>query len=282
MPGARARDRTRFWQARALPGLSCLEASFTTQRFPPHAHDAVVIAVTSHGGAAYASRGRHAEADASVLLVFNPTEPHAGHMGRSRSWRYRALYFAEEAIAELLPALGRAALPGFVDNAVSDPRLIAGFARAHRELDGGGDPALARERVIDACGRLFDRYGSVAGQSLPRMDRTAVDATVATIRQRFRERLSVEELAVAAGLSPFQLIRQFKRLTGMPPHAHVLRERLHDALRQLKRGVTLGDAAVAAGFYDQSAMTNAFRRTYGITPGQYARAAIDAQISPRP
>lgn len=281
MSSDRTRDRTRFWHARALPGLSCLEASFTTQRFPPHAHDAVVIAITSEGGAAYESRGSCAEADPSVLLVFNATEPHSGHMGRSRSWNYRAFYLGEAAIAELQRALGRRTLPGFMNNAVPDPGLIAGFAQAHRELDADGDPALARELLIDTCGRLFDRYGSAAAPPrVPPVDRTAVDATLATIRQRFPDRLSIDELAVAVGVSPFQLIRQFKRLTGMPPHAHLLRERLHAAIRLLKHGATLSEAAGAAGFYDQSAMTNAFRRIYGITPGQYARAR-DAQISPR-
>ena len=282
MPIERARDRTRFWHARALPGLSCLEASFTTQRFPPHAHDAVVIAVTSAGGAAYASRGQHGEADPSVLLVFNPAEPHAGHMGRSTSWQYRALYLGEEAIRELLRTLGRTALPGFMTNAVADPQLIASFTRAHRELDVNGDPALAREALIDACGRLFDRYAAnAAPRRVSRIDRAPVDAVLATIRDRFRERLTVDELAAAVGLSPFQLIRQFKRVTGMPPHAHLLRARLHEAIRQLKHGAALIDAADAAGFYDQSAMTNAFRRTYAITPGQFARAAGDPQISPR-
>jgi AraC-like DNA-binding protein len=35
----------------------------------------------------------------------------------------------------------------------------------------------------------------------------------------------------------------------------------------------IGDAAVAAGFYDQSALNRYFKRSYGITPAQYARAA---------
>ena len=144
MPTEGARDRTRFWHARALPGLSCLEASFTTQRFPPHAHDAVVIAVTSAGGAAYASRGRHAEADPSVLLVFNPTEPHAGHMGRSSSWQYRALYLGEDAIAELLRSLGRTTLPGFMNNSVADPaadrQLHPRASRARHGRRSGAGP----------------------------------------------------------------------------------------------------------------------------------------------
>jgi AraC-like DNA-binding protein len=264
---------TRFWQSTVLPGVSGLEASFTAQHFSPHAHDALVIAVTEAGGSAYASRGRAGEADPSVLLVFNPTEPHAGHMRGSRYWRYRALYLDESAMTPLLGGLGRATLPGFTTNAVQDPELIAAFARTHQALESNGDPCLARERLLDACGRLFDHH---ADGPVPRRDdkadRTFVDRTLATIRDRFRERLTVDRLAASVGLSPFQLIRQFNRVTGMPPHAHLLRARLHAAIRGLRGGMSLAEAAVAAGFYDQSALTNAFRRHYGITPGQYVAA----------
>jgi len=99
-----------------------------------------------------------------------------------------------------------------------------------------------------------------------------VDIALALIRARFRERLTVHDLAVAVGLSPFQLIRQFNRFTGMPPFAHVLRGRLHEAIRQMRQGAELREAAAASGFYDQSALTRHFRRAYGITPGQYLRA----------
>jgi AraC-like DNA-binding protein len=41
----------------------------------------------------------------------------------------------------------------------------------------------------------------------------------------------------------------------------------------MRRGVSIAEAALAAGFYDQSALTNHFKRAYGITPLQWARAA---------
>jgi AraC-like DNA-binding protein len=253
--------------------VSCLEATFTAQHFSPHAHDALVIAVTEAGGSAFASRGRNGEADPSVLLVFNPTEPHAGHMRGSRLWRYRALYLDEAAIAATLNGLARSRLPGFTRNAVHDQRLIDAFTRAHQSLDTDGDPELARERLLDACGVLLDRHADgAAARPDVTVDRSAVDRTLATIRDRFSERLTVDGLAAAVGLSPFQLIRQFNRATGMPPHAHLVRARLHAAIRLLRRDVPLSEAAVDAGFYDQSALSRAFRRVYGITPGQYVHA----------
>lgn len=264
---------TRYWHAPAIPGLSCLHATFTAQHFTPHSHEALVIAVTESGGASYTSRGRSAEATREVLLVFNPVEPHAGHMRHSRYWRYRGFYLASAAIGEMLAAVGRSALPGFRTNAVDDPSLIQAFAAAHRALDDG-DAGLGRERLIDACGRLFDAHGDTARRpsSRPAIDRSHVEVALARIKEQSRERLSVEALAAAAGLSPFQLIRRFHETTGMPPRAHLLRARLHDAIRQLRSGTSIAEAAIVAGFYDQSAFTTHFRQAYGITPGQYVRA----------
>jgi AraC-like DNA-binding protein len=213
-----------------------------------------------------------AEATAAQLLVFNPVEPHAGHMRNTRFWKYRGLYLARPAIDSLLATLGIGRLPGFTRNAFFDPRLIRDFARVHAELDEG-HPGLARERLIDACGRLFAQHSrDNVREPQGRADRTHVRRTLETIRARFREQLGVEDLAAAVGLSPFQLIRQFNRSTGMPPHAHVLTSRLHYAIHLMRHGAALADAATGAGFYDQSALTRHFRRAYGITPGQYVRA----------
>jgi len=42
----------------------------------------------------------------------------------------------------------------------------------------------------------------------------------------------------------------------------------------MRRGADIAESALAAGFYDQSALTNHFKRAYGITPLQWVRAAI--------
>jgi AraC-like DNA-binding protein len=193
-------------------------------------------------------------------------------MRESRYWRYRGLYLAQPAIDHILTALGLARLPGFTTNAINDARLIRGFTAAHQAF-ADSDDALARERLIAAFGDLFalPAAGGVVQQHRG-CSRAAVDRALAMINDGFRDRLTVDRLAAAVGLSPFQLIRQFNRATGMPPHAHLVRRRLHVAIRAIRRGASLPNAATSAGFYDQSALTRHFRRAYGITPGQYQRA----------
>jgi AraC-like DNA-binding protein len=79
-------------------------------------------------------------------------------------------------------------------------------------------------------------------------------------------------LAAEASLSRFQLLRGFARYTGLPPHAYLIQRRISLAGRLIAQGTPLADAAVGAGFADQSHMTRAFSRAFGVTPAHYATA----------
>ncbi len=273
MPRRDPHNRTRYWRDPALPGFSLLAADFTTHDYAPHSHDAFVVAVTEVGGAEFRSRGRTEEAQAGRLLVFNPAEPHSGRMGRSRRWRYRSLYADARAIGDLQAALGIAATPYFLANVIEDQALIAGFLDLHCALDGETDDLRRHELVVAGFGALFGRHGNGGGRIArgPR-DRALLDRAIALMRQRHAEGLTLEELGQAVGLTPFQLIGLFNRGTGMTPHAYLTQIRLRVATGLLQGGTGLAEAAVAAGFYDQSALQNHFKRAYGITPLQYLRA----------
>ena len=92
---------------------------------------------------------------------------------------------------------------------------------------------------------------------------------------------STKRLARVAGLlyllvaifSAFaQIVRAFARELGTTPHAYVVQCRVRLARQFLLRGQTLATAAQRAGFADQSHMTRAFVRQFGITPGRYLAA----------
>jgi AraC-like DNA-binding protein len=165
-------------------------------------------------------------------------------------------------------------VPYFTRNMFGDGDLIAGFLALHRALEGGRDLLHERELLIGSFGRLFRRRGSGGGRIAPApRDRALLRKVVELMNARYADDLRLEELSAEAGLTPFQLIGLFKRTTGLPPHAYLTQVRLGAACRALRRGVPIAQAAAACGFYDQSALTNRFKRCYGITPLQFARAA---------
>lgn len=267
-------NTTRYWNAPGVDGLSCLHADFTTHDYAPHQHDAFVVAVTESGGSEFKSRGRSDEARESVLLVFNPAEPHSGRMGWSKSWRYRSLYLTQPAIDQVTADLGIDGPAYFMRNVLGDADLIAAFARLHRSLERGHDPLEERELLVASFGQLFTRHGDGARSiPTPPRDEAAVSRVVKRMSAQHAESgLTLSEMGLWVDMTPFQLIGLFRRTVGLTPHAYLTQLRLKAAIRQLKAGSPIAEAALASGFYDQSALNRHFKRSFGITPLQYQRA----------
>ncbi|MBM9402067.1 AraC family transcriptional regulator [Gluconacetobacter azotocaptans] len=267
------RNTTRYWFDNDLPGLSLMCADFTRQDYPPHLHDGFVIAITEAGGSIIKSRGVVDEARPSSLLVFNPDEPHAGTMGRSQHWRYRSLYLSDDAIKVVAQGLGIDDIPRFNRNIFLDPDLIQSFLSLHYCLDGNTNGLLRQELLIGTFGSLFRRHGH-GGSVIDRAprDRMLIRQVMQRMTDQFADDLSLEELSRSVGLTPFQLIGLFKRGIGLTPHAYLMQIRLEHARDYLRRGIPIAQAAVMAGFYDQSAFTTYFRRCHGITPKQFVKA----------
>lgn len=273
MARADPRNTSRYWHAPGLPGVDLLQADFTTHDYAPHVHDSFVVAATEVGGSEFTSRGRTDTAHPQALLVFNPAEPHSGRMGGSARWRYRSLYLAASGLDDVLGLLGLDQPRYFTSNVVHDADLIANFLALHRALDSEPDPLLHRELLARSFGTLFQRHGHAA-QRLPgrSTDSHALAPVLGLMRDCHAQPLTLEQLAAVAGLTPFQLIVAFKRSLGLTPHAQLTQLRLRAAIRRLQAGQPIVDAALASGFYDQSALNKHFKRSFGLTPLQYVRA----------
>lgn len=75
-----------------------------------------------------------------------------------------------------------------------------------------------------------------------------------------------EWLAEQAGLTPSQLNRWFKRITGVPVRRYRLWHRLFVTATMMAFGKTLTEAAHEAGFSDSSHLNHTFRSILGMTP----------------
>ncbi|MNN80835.1 Transcriptional activator NphR [compost metagenome] len=81
--------------------------------------------------------------------------------------------------------------------------------------------------------------------------------------------LTLGELAALAGMGRYQLIRAFRAVTGLTPHAYQLNQRINLARDWLRRGTPVADIAYGLGFADQSHFQRVFKAHTGVTPGLY-------------
>ena len=98
------------------------------------------------------------------------------------------------------------------------------------------------------------------------------------MRAHLSRRLTLEELAREAGLSPFHFLRSFQAHCHATPQQMLMALRLFEAKRRLAAGEPPAQVALAAGLTDQAHLT-------GLRPAlrRHARALpeADARLRPR-
>ncbi|AKJ63610.1 helix-turn-helix transcriptional regulator [Kiritimatiella glycovorans] len=122
--------------------------------------------------------------------------------------------------------------------------------------------------VIEALNAFMDSMYLVgaSGSSTP------VYAALRCIEMRFREPLTLEDVAGAAGLSVSRIAHLTKEVTGRTIVEHLRRRRVEESRRLLEQtDRTCADIALDVGFGEQSYFIRRFRQATGVTPGRYRR-----------
>jgi len=86
----------------------------------------------------------------------------------------------------------------------------------------------------------------------------------------FNEDVTLETLSRIALMSPFHLLRQFKKNYHVTPHQYVINRRLERAKRCITHSdAPLADVCFMTGFRDASSFSKLFKKRYGLSPQQY-------------
>lgn len=169
---------------------------------------------------------------------------------------------------------GRFANPGralFPRQNVIDPTTIALALRTFTLGDATDDiDAMQRESAGLALWRhAVLEYGLPADRPPLRFDHR-LQRAAELIRDEYRRRIGLDDLAVVAGVSRFHFAKAFKLQFGVPPHAYLLQRRLDEACHLLAHSNRpIKSVANLAGFSGPHAMIRAFQRAFGCTPGAW-------------
>src|SRR5437764_985909 len=90
------------------------------------------------------------------------------------------------------------------------------------------------------------------------------------IREHFTERITLNQAAAEAFLSPFHFQRTFRAAFGESPHEYLTRLRLDHAKSLLRRSsLTVSDVCVEVGFQSLGSFSTLFNRLEGCGPKEF-------------
>lgn len=260
-------------------GLELLDAVFHTHVYERHIHEAYAIGVPLRGVQRFWCRGALRDGLAGDVVAINPGEVHDGRSGSDGGYAYRMIYVPVERLRAIVDdALEHRGAEVFANAPIlKDGRLATLIHAAWRALAHSADSLLGDALLDQALLTLVIRHAGVRPAEGRTVDARAVRGVRDYLRSRIEDKVRLQELADVAGLSRFQLTRQFQRAFGLPPHAYHLHLKLEEGRRRLQRGLAIGRVAADLGFVDQSHFHRRFKGAFGVTPAQWRRCSGAAQ-----
>ncbi|MCL1125581.1 helix-turn-helix transcriptional regulator [Shewanella surugensis] len=267
-------ERADYHFTEELGGIERLDASYHKQNFSRHSHEGYTVGVIEEGAQRFFRTGNNHIAPQHSIILINADEVHSGQSATENGWSYRAMYPVPALFESISRELGlNHGAPYFPEAVVYDEHM-ANMLRLGFTTLNTSDNRLLRETLIYSM-----LIKLVARHSKARPDnRLNVAATpqMLLVKQFLDDQpqvdVSLVELANLVNLSPCYLLRQFQRHFGLPPHTYQIQLRLRLAKQLISQGSSLLDVALECGFHDQSHFSRHFKKTLGVTPGNFAKA----------
>ncbi|MFU2208729.1 helix-turn-helix domain-containing protein [Solidesulfovibrio sp. C21] len=244
-----------------LPGLVARLAAYRRRAFSRHIHDAWCVGLILSGATRLRQAGGLGRITAGETALIAPGEPHACNPEPDGRLAYVMFFLEREAVR----LVGVGDEPAFRVPLVRDPVLAARLSGLYRAMTARRDRLEKQSLLCLALAPLFSRT-----EHLPGPPGRGLARVRDYLREHWRDKVSLTELAELAGQSPSHVLRLFKREYGLPPHAYQSFLRVERA-KALLAGTDLPAAAVAqeVGFADQSHLIRTFTPQVGATPNQY-------------
>jgi AraC-like DNA-binding protein len=260
--------------ANDLGGIELAHARLRRLRFETHFHDGFSVGVILRGGLAFDQGGSKHVAPSGVISVLNPGEMHNAYAPGDDGWAFICFLIPVAVFCEITSdASGRDRIPVFRQRAIIDPVLGPRLVELHRVLETSEDPLERQSACLSTFSECIHRHSNAA--DAPRsggLQRAAVRRAREFLHESGLRPVSLIELAAAAGLSRFHLLRVFRLEVGLTPHVYLNHLRVLEAKRLLSRGHPISEVALNCGFVDQSHLTRHFKQILGFTPGYYRAA----------
>jgi AraC family transcriptional regulator len=219
-----------------------------------------------------------AVAEANQVLFFNRNDGYKVSHPINGGDACLTLQVDEELLRELAPKelLRDGPIVAFRQQRMPiDPRAQALVALLRHSLDQGIAEPLEAESLALTLVRRTLRPAAVRAPTNSPARQKLVDRAKLLLTSDLSRRWTLAEIAAEVGGSAVYLTQVFQQIEGMPLYRYQLNLRLARALDLMAEYDDLTALGLELGFSSHSHFTSAFQRTYGRSPSEFRRFALN-------
>ena len=245
-----------------------------------HFHDFYEVLLFISGDVTYSVEGKSYLLRPGDVLLTHPQDIHRPFVASGKPYERYVLWISERFIANS-KEVGDDLSACFVDARDKSYRLIRPDEMTLRRLKKLCDQYLATSRSEEFGTRTllysiisdFAVYLNRAYFDTPDsicMDVTedaTINAMISYLMENLNQELTLDSLAQRFHLSKYHLGRKFQQYTGLTIYQFIMKKRLIFSRSLLFDGAAPLEACMESGFGDYSNFSKAFKREYGISPG---------------
>lgn len=243
-------------------GITALSASFTNFEYKKHSHREYAIGVTLRGIQQYNLDGFPQLSHQNGVMFFNPDQAHDGSAGNKAGIDYVILYIEPKLFLEIL---GKKDIVHFSSPVIYDHKLRQRVINLSQAILNQEEDALCSELLLSLTENLpqpdFFRPG--------KKDSILIKKAKDMIHDNLEEILKLEDVSKELNISKYQLIRIFKKTTGISPYQYFLIHKVELAKQIIEKYKDVYLAVAECGFVDLTHLNKHFKSIYGLTAFQY-------------
>lgn len=260
-----------FWRDPDLPGVEARYSSYNADSFRDHTHAEYSIGLLETGSTTFSLGKEMYTAVGGQLVLIEPDTAHSCNPDLDSNMTYRMFYvppsWLESVAAELF---GREVeYVKFPNPVVDDPELVAHWRSLFEAVVDGAGQLEKESMLVQGLADTIARHAELGSAEEPESDDDAVSKIKEHLAANLSDKVSLDDLSGVAHLSRYHLLRVFQKATGLSPHAYQNQLRVDLGKKLLVEGMAISQAAVEAGFADQSHFSRVFKQYTGATPKQY-------------
>ncbi len=259
-----------FKRFEQLPFMELRQVQHSAACYHSHAHDEFSFGVIDAGQAVYKNQTQQHSIGQGLSVTINPGDVHSCNPKQGQ-WSYRMLFVESAWVGQVqqeMLACPASDYLAFERQLVSDKQTYALLNQLFLKIQLEQNPLEQESLLLAFFEQQFasqQRFRSdVSSVAKPQLQRVRE-----CIQDQLQHNLSLSELAAIAGLSRYHLVRSFKQVYGLSPHAFQLNQRINRAKGLLREGRSIVDTANQLGFADQSHFQRNFKKRIALTPRQY-------------